>query len=189
MITKTDNQDSQSTDSNETRVLNQAETPDSRPASPLNDDVCLVVKNLCIKTPDKRKQLIKDLNFQFQANVNVLISGPSGCGKTSLFRVFSGLWKSYTGELYLAYTQFEPSNIFFLPQAPYFTNGSLIEQIIYPSTLTEFNSSQEVISKIEGWLQELNLDHLINKLNTCSIDSQENINWPTMLSLGNTVQI
>jgi ABC-type uncharacterized transport system fused permease/ATPase subunit len=166
----------------ETQSLIESNQTTPRSTTYLND-VCLIAENLCVMTPDRRKLLIKNLNFKFEKNENILITGRSGCGKTSLFRVFSGLWKSYTGNLYLSYDKFQPSNIFFLPQTPYFPNGSLLEQIIYPTTINELTNLTEVVSNSKAWLKKFNLEHLSDKVND-NFSKEPSFNWSSILSLG-----
>jgi hypothetical protein len=38
-------------------------------------DICLTTKNLSVMTPNRSRILIKNLNFQFEFNTNVLITG------------------------------------------------------------------------------------------------------------------
>jgi ABC-type uncharacterized transport system fused permease/ATPase subunit len=117
-----------------------------------------------------------------------ILTGRSGCGKTSLFRVFSGLWKSYTGNLYLNFDKFKASNIFFLPQTPYFTNGSLLQQIIYPTELSELKNSNEIILKSKEWIKKFNLDHLLDMVSD-NLNSKPDFNWSSVLSLGEQQRI
>jgi ATP-binding cassette subfamily D (ALD) protein 4 len=153
-------------------------------AANLSDDVCLVTKNLTVMTPDKNKILIKNLNFTLEKNHKILITGKSGCGKTSLLRCISGLWKSYTGEINLNFDSMRPSNVFFLPQTPYFTNGSLLEQIIYPSNEVESKyTSDELNGFISAWLKKFNMTDVLEKVNW-SATRKPNFNWPSILSLG-----
>ena len=152
----------------------------------LSENTCLSLKNVSITTPDGKKALIKDLSLDFVKNKNVLISGKSGSGKTGLFRCINGLWKSFTGEIIL--NADEQKNMFFLPQTSYFTCGSLLEQISYPSIkqdatlMTEAESSDQ-LARVTEWLKLVDLDHLLEKVNF-DIFSKPTFDWSTVLSAG-----
>jgi ATP-binding cassette, subfamily D (ALD), member 4 len=150
----------------------------------LSDDTCLILTNVTITTPDKMKLLIKNVNLEFVENKRVLISGRSGCGKTSLFRCINGLWKSFTGEIIIN----EKNKPFFLPQVSYFTCGSLLEQISYPTinqiqTISETERAEQLLQVIE-WLKLVDLEHLLEKINF-DVYAKPSFDWSTILSAGN----
>ncbi|CAF0708958.1 unnamed protein product [Brachionus calyciflorus] len=142
-------------------------------------DKCFEIENLTVKIPDfNRKVLIKNLNFEFIKNQNILISGRSGCGKTSLFRCINGLWNSYSGKIKF-YN--EPRSIFYLPQNSYFNSGSLLEQIAYPSN--QILQDNEIIKNILDWLNLFGLRYLLDRVNS-DLNLVPEFNWSSILSAG-----
>ena len=155
-------------------------------ADNLSDKVCFEMENVCVFLPDRHKVLLRDLNFKFESGTNVLVTGRSGCGKTSLLRCINGLWSSFTGRI--VFNQNKRNALFFLPQTSYFTCGSLLEQIIYPTIESEFlNQGEEnqiyLKHRIDDWFKRFNLEHLLNKVKF-DFSAKPDFNWTSILSAG-----
>ena len=80
--------------------------------------------------------LVRDLTLRVPCGTNLLVTGPNGSGKSSLFRVLGGLWPLTEGKMYKPGGQDLGDglshDIFYVPQRPYVTVGTLPDQLIYP---------------------------------------------------------
>ncbi|KAK4461617.1 ABC transporter transmembrane region 2-domain-containing protein [Cladorrhinum samala] len=102
--------------------------------------------------------LVKALSFRLGMGDHLLVFGPNGCGKSSLFRILGGLWPAYGGTVY------KPpfTDIFYIPQRPYLSRGSLRQQIIYPDGLRTMRAKGVTDSDLLNILRILKLEHLID---------------------------
>lgn len=103
--------------------------------------------------------LIRDLTFEVKSGANVLVCGPNGCGKSSLFRVLGELWPLFGGEL----TKPERGKLFYVPQRPYMTLGSLRDQVIYPDTLEEQRRKGISDQVLKEYLDNVQLGHILDR--------------------------
>ncbi|XP_067310061.1 ATP-binding cassette sub-family D member 3b [Pseudorasbora parva] len=103
--------------------------------------------------------LIRDLTFEVSSGTNVLVCGPNGCGKSSLFRVLGELWPLCGGQL----TKPERGKLFYVPQRPYMTLGSLRDQVIYPDTHEDQKKKGTSDRVLKEYLDNVQLGHILDR--------------------------
>ncbi|KAF3071067.1 ATP-binding cassette sub-family D member 2 [Daldinia childiae] len=102
--------------------------------------------------------LVRALSFSLKQGDHLLVVGPNGCGKSSLFRILGGLWPVYGGTVY------KPpfTDIFYIPQRPYLSRGSLRQQITYPDSLRSVRARGVTDAQLLDILKILSLEHLVD---------------------------
>ncbi|KAI0376386.1 ABC transporter transmembrane region 2 [Hypomontagnella monticulosa] len=102
--------------------------------------------------------LVRALSFSLKQGEHLLVVGPNGCGKSSLFRILGGLWPVYGGTVY------KPpfTDIFYIPQRPYLSRGSLRQQITYPDSLRTVRARGVTDAELLDILKILSLEHLVD---------------------------
>lgn len=103
--------------------------------------------------------LIKELSFEIHSGMNVLVCGPNGAGKSSLFRILGELWPLFGGEL----TKPPRGKLFYIPQRPYMTLGSLRDQLTYPHSGSEAKRRGATDDKLENHLHRVQLGYLLER--------------------------
>jgi vitamin B12/bleomycin/antimicrobial peptide transport system ATP-binding/permease protein len=111
------------------RAASNSIAPGSAPAA---DAGLLTATHLSLDLPGGGS-LMSDVSLKAQPGDRVLFKGPSGSGKSTLFRAFAGIWPFSKGQSQL------PDNAMFIPQRPYFPDGSLRDALAYPQPAAQYN--------------------------------------------------
>lgn len=77
--------------------------------------------------------LLSNADLRVAPGDTVLVHGPSGSGKSSLFRTLAGIWPHARGQVAL------PVDTMFIPQRPYFPDGTLRDALAYPQPAAMFD--------------------------------------------------
>jgi len=145
------------------------------------EDDYIALKDLPIVTPNG-DVLVKSISFDVKPGTHLLISGPNGCGKSSLFRIIGGLWPIYGGTL----TKPKFKDIFYIPQRPYLSLGTLREQVIYPDTVEDMHRKTLTDVNLFEIMEWVNLKNIVERdpqgFNTLS-------DWADILSGGEKQRI
>jgi putative ATP-binding cassette transporter len=114
--------------------------------------------------------LLADTSLNAASGDTVLIRGPSGCGKSTLLRVLAGIWPHVT---YGAHTPVVlPERCVFMPQRPYFPEGTLRQALAYPDSAEHYTDEA-----LKDALYDALLPHMANDLDVAG-------HWTQQLSGG-----
>jgi putative ATP-binding cassette transporter len=123
--------------------------------------------------------LLADTSLNAAAGDTVLIRGPSGCGKSTLLRVLAGIWPHVTspthdrrGEPITYGPVVLPERSVFMPQRPYFPEGTLRQALAYPDSAEHYTDEA-----LKNALYDALLPHRVNDLDVAG-------HWTQQLSGG-----
>ncbi|KAF2732053.1 ATP-binding cassette protein [Polyplosphaeria fusca] len=120
--------------------------------------------------------LVRALSFNVKPGDHLLIVGPNGCGKSSLFRILGGLWPVYGGTV--RKPPFE--DIFYIPQRPYLSRGTLRQQIIYPDGVREMRDKGITDTDLYNVLAVVEIESIVDRPSGWDAEQE----WTDVLSGG-----
>ncbi|XP_002155885.1 lysosomal cobalamin transporter ABCD4 [Hydra vulgaris] len=144
-----------------------------------NADILYELQGVTFSAPNSSKTLVSNLSIVINKNENILIMGNTGVGKSSLLRVISGLWELTDGRIvsYLC-----ESDVLFLPQKPFLTNGSILDLVIYPHSNIKMSSTSKVIDRVYDALKKVGLLEIVDRLGNIHVESSNR--WCDIISPG-----
>lgn len=120
--------------------------------------------------------LIPAINFSVRPGDHLLIVGPNGCGKSSLFRILGGLWPVYGGVV----KKPPMGDIFYIPQRPYLSRGSLRQQIIYPDSVRQMHDRGMTDTDLYRILSVVEIESVVSRQGGWDVERE----WTDVFSGG-----
>jgi ATP-binding cassette, subfamily D (ALD), peroxisomal long-chain fatty acid import protein len=102
------------------------------------------------------EQLIDEIDMIVHRGEHMIISGPNGVGKSSVARVIAGLWPVFRGLV----SKPKRADIFYIPQRPYLSMGTLRDQIIYPDSHADMVGKDITDQELEDILKIVKLEYI-----------------------------
>jgi len=124
----------------------------------VKQDNIIKFENVPLVTPNG-DILVDELNFEVRSGTNVLICGPNGCGKSSLFRMLGELWPLFGGTV----TKPESKELFYVPQRPYLSLGTLRDQVIYPNNKQNVRRKGMTDRDLQNILEKVQLSYILDR--------------------------
>lgn len=119
---------------------------------------CLKLKDVPVITPNY-DIVCPNLTLEVNQEMHLLITGPNGCGKSSLFRIMAGVWPIFNGQI-----ERPPSReMFYVPQRPYMSLGTLRDQVIYPDSLDVMRKKGFKDDDLADILDKVHLNHVVQR--------------------------
>jgi putative ATP-binding cassette transporter len=103
---------------------------------------------LAVALPDGTP-LLTGLDLAVPQGARVLVKGPSGSGKSTLLRAIAGIWPHARGSVAL------PADAMFIPQRPYFPDGTLRDALAYPEPAARYTDEALQAALREALLPQL----------------------------------
>ena len=106
--------------------------------------------------------LLRDTPLHIQAGDAILVRGPSGCGKSTLFRALAGIWPHAQTQAPNEWPLTLPEHTVFMPQRPYFPQGTLRQALTYPNATQAFDDAQLQQALVDAllpqWVDQLDTE-------------------------------
>ncbi|MGP1451757.1 MAG: ABC transporter ATP-binding protein [Metamycoplasmataceae bacterium] len=131
----------------------------------------LEINNLNFKYSKYQKEILKNLNFKIEHQINFIL-GLNGIGKSTLLKIITGIEKKYKGEIILKNTlnikklsNFKKSKIIaYVSQLTDDNNDFLVNDFLrlnlYNQNIKSLKKQNEIISK---YAKQFEIENLINK--------------------------